>query len=128
MTLPLSVVSNRTKHLAIIAMAARRPRPATTIIAIAAPMFFGAMYVLLSMPLGGGEEDRSPAEAEDDNKKADAGRGAGVGGMPVPRAARMKRVLMIGSFIFVVRLELELELELELFFFFECWKLEVWGL
>jgi hypothetical protein len=95
------------------AMAARRPRLATTIIAIAAPLFWGAMYVLFSMPLGGGEEDRSPAEAEDDNKKADAWRGAGVGGMPAPKAARTKRVLMIGSFILVVRLELELE-----FFFF----------
>jgi len=66
--------------LTIIAIAARRPRPATTIIAIASPLFFGTMNIRFSMSLADSEEGRSSGEAEDDNKRADALRGAGVGG------------------------------------------------
>jgi hypothetical protein len=58
--------------LAISAIAARRPRPATTIIAIASPLFFGAMYIRLSMTIADSVEGKSPGEAEDDNKRADA--------------------------------------------------------
>jgi hypothetical protein len=51
-----------------------------TIIAIASPFFFGTMNIRFSMSLADSEEGRSSGEAEDDNKRADALRGAGVGG------------------------------------------------
>jgi hypothetical protein len=57
--------------LTIILIVARRPRPATAIIAIASPLFFEAMYIRFSMSLADSEEGRSPREAEDDNKRAD---------------------------------------------------------
>jgi hypothetical protein len=40
------------------------------------------------MSLTDSEESRSPREAEDDNKRADAWRGAGVGRRAVPRVAK----------------------------------------
>jgi hypothetical protein len=90
------------RHFASIPMRMSPKMPPMTIAAMSAPapLFFGSVYILLSISLADGGERLSEEVAY--VLRVDVARGDGIGGSAATMAVRMNRLMRIANFILVL--------------------------